>query len=130
MVNTVSLNAYSYNTHFASNSAANKLFVPVAPAMVIYTQFDHVAGVAATQGQSGISVSKIKILNTLIEQLVSMRHNATIKKAPAPVSDAEMDTRIKNYQNEIKSLIKQAEYNPYILPAATPQSGAIFSLNA
>jgi hypothetical protein len=98
--------------------------------MVIYSQFDHVSGVAARQGQNGVSISKIKILNTLIDQIVSMRHNATIKKTPAPVSDRGMDALIKNYQSEIKSLIKQAEYNPYILPGATPQSGALFSLSA
>jgi hypothetical protein len=127
MINSISLNAYSYNTQFATPSGGGKLFVPVNPSMVIYSQFDHVAGVAARQGQNGVSVSKIKILNTLIEQLVSMRNNRSIKEAPAPESDEDIDALIKNYQSEIQALTKQPQGNPYSL---SPESGMLFSISA
>jgi hypothetical protein len=125
MINGVSLNAYSYNTQFTT-SGGGKLFVPVNPSMVIYAQFDHVSGVAARQGQNGVSVSKIKILNTLIEQLVSLSNNRSVKNTPAPTSNKEIEALIQNYQTEIQSLVKQAQGNPY---SAAPESGLLFSID-
>ena len=54
-------------------SSAGRTYVPVSPSQFGYAQFEYVAGYPAPSGQQGISVDKIKILNTLIEQLVSMK---------------------------------------------------------
>jgi hypothetical protein len=127
MVYNVSLNAHSYNSQFASG--ANKLFVPVSPSAVIYSQFDHVSGVAARQGQNGIPVNKIRILNTLLDQLITMKRGA-VKRPVAMPRETEIDGHIQNYQTQISALVKQAHRNPYLLPGATPLSGAVFSIGA
>jgi hypothetical protein len=128
MVYNISLNAHSYNSQFSAG--ANKLFVPVHPSAVVYTQFDHVSGVAARQGQTGVSVSKIRILNTLIDQLVLMKRDKSIQQTPQAASEATIDARIQSYQKEIHSLMKLAQNNPYILPGAAPTNGALFSIAA
>ena len=46
MVNSISLNAYSYGGILSGSSG--KLYVPVNPASVIYSQFDHISGVASS----------------------------------------------------------------------------------
>jgi hypothetical protein len=126
MVYNISLNAHLYNSQFSAG--ANKLVVPVNPSAVVYAQFDHISGVAARQGQQGVSVSKIRILNTLIDQLVLMKRDKSIQQAPQAISEAAVDARIQNYQKEIHALMKLAQSNPYILPGAAPASGALFSI--
>jgi hypothetical protein len=65
--NITNLNPYSY--HVSSSGASGKLFVPVNPSAVIYAQFNHISGIAAPKGQNGVSLSKIQILNSLIDNL-------------------------------------------------------------
>ena len=102
MVYNISLNAQMYNSQFSAG--ASKLFVPVNPSAVVYAQFDHISGVAARQGQTGVSVSKIRILNTLIDQLVIMKRDKSIKQTPQAASEATT--------------------------GAAPESGALFSIAA
>ncbi|MGP1601556.1 hypothetical protein [Treponema sp.] len=112
-----------------SSAAAGKLYVPVDPALVGYSQFKHVAGVAAAKGQSGVNISKISILNTLIERLSSLKQQT----APdtSQLSDHQIDALIDDYQTRIKNIVSIAKTNPYVLAgAAVPQSGALFSLSA
>src|SRR5574344_1146413 len=131
MVNQISLNAYSYSGLIGGTGS--KLYVPVQPSAVIYTQFDHVHGVAASANQNGISVSKIRILNTLIDQLVTMKSRpAATPKAEnieSPMNDKQMDALIKNYQSQIKSAVAAAQTAGYGLAGVKPQTGAVFSLD-
>lgn len=126
MLGSISLNAHSYPV-----SSGNKLYVPVSPANVIYSQFDHISGVAVRSNQNGVSVSKIKILNTLIDNLVKLRNQPKIDKAEeaAKMSDEQMDALIKNYQNEIKTAVNVAKTTGYGLAGATPQAGSLFSMD-
>ena len=78
-LNGIAQSRYSFAAVSSVSSAAGKLYVPVAPALVGYSQFKHVAGVAAGKGQSGVNISKISILNALIERL------AGIKKGSPPL---------------------------------------------
>ena len=112
-----------------SSAAAGKLYVPVDPALVGYSQFKNVAGVAAAKGQSGVNISKISILNTLIERLSSLKQQT----APdtSQLSDHQIDALIDDYQTRIKNIVSIAKNNPYVLAGAgMPQSGALFSLSA
>lgn len=112
-----------------SSAAAGKLHVPVDPALVGYSQFKHVAGVAAAEGQSGVNISKISVLNTLIERLSSLKRQT----APdtSQLSDRQIDALIDDYQTRIKNIVSIAKTNPYVLAGAPlPQSGTLFSLSA
>ena len=73
--NGINLNAASYNNVFSTSSGS--LFVPVKPSAVIYSQLDYVHGTAAKSGQNGVPLNKVRILNTLINQLVSMKQKAS-----------------------------------------------------
>jgi hypothetical protein len=118
------LNPYSYGS-FASGSSSGKLYVPVNPMAVVYAQFDHISGIAARQGENGVSISKIQILNTLIEHLTAIK--AEPKTGTANMSDKQVDALIRNYQKQIQQAVHST---PYILSGAQPQSGALFSINA
>jgi hypothetical protein len=125
MVNSVTLNAYSYDGLLGNHS---KLYVPVSPAAVIYSQFDHISGVAAHSNQTGIPVSKIRILNTLIDQLMSMKSQPKTQQELPAMTDEQMDMLIKDYQGQIQSAVSLAESTGYGLAGAEPQAGALFSI--
>ncbi|MGI5174590.1 hypothetical protein H0R92_13445 [Treponema sp. OMZ 840] len=113
-----------------SSAAAGKLHVPVAPSLVGYTQFKHVAGVAAADGQRGVNISKISILNTLIERLTSIKKAVEVHTDTAQLSDAQIDALIETYQNRIQNIVNTAKSNPYALGGApVNQTGALFSVS-
>lgn len=131
MTSMHNLSPYSYNG-ITSGGASGKLYVPVSPSSVIYAQFDHISGVAAKGSQHGVSISKIQILNTLIENLSKIK--ATSKTNPAVkethLSDEQLDVLIKNYQQEIKQTVSLAQNTQYGLAGAQPQAGALFAIEA
>ena len=125
--NLGNLNPYSYVT--VVSGGAGKLYVPVSPSSVIYAQFDHISGIAARQGQNGVSVSKLQILNSLIENLSSIRSTPKAE-VPAELSDRQADVLIKQYQQQMAQTIQAAKETPYLMAGVQPQTGALFSVTA
>ena len=132
MVTAASVNS-SINTvpYSMTMSGRDKVYVPVRPVNVIYTQFDHVAGVPAKGNQSGISVSKAQILNSLIDQLVSMNALPKIDSTKdKPLSSNQIDSMITEFKSKLETAIQTAESTGYGLSGAAPQPGALFSIDA
>jgi hypothetical protein len=120
-----SLNPSVYAPVFENSaSGAGKLFVPVRPAMVMYAQFDHVAGVPASTG-SGVSISKIQILNALIDRLISVKARSEI---PEIADEEGMDGMIQQYQAALHETLGQAQSNPFLLPGSAFPPGQLFSI--
>ncbi len=114
-----------------SFSAGGKLYIPVSPAMVGYAQFEHVRGIASENPSGGVNISKIKVLNTLIDRLIDMKQQPEAIKTDSEMSDAQVDALINEYQTQIQSTISIAQANPYALSGAgAGQAGALFSIAA
>lgn len=111
-------------------SSGGRTYVPVKPSNFGYAQFQYVAGYPAPNGQEGVSIDKIKILNTLIEQLVTMKQKniAPTVSARGEMSDEQINTLIKQYQSQIQTVTAAAENLPYKPPM--PQTGAVLNLVA
>lgn len=130
MVNGISLNASNFNySGIVSSSGHGKLYVPVAQQNVIYAHFDHVTGVAAKPNQKGVSISKIQILNSLLNQLISMKNQPKINVAPENMDDSQLDALIQSTQSKIQTNIQVAQATGYGLAGASPEAGAVFSLD-
>ncbi|MBQ3838230.1 MAG: hypothetical protein IJS51_10585 [Treponema sp.] len=125
--NITNLNPYSY--HVSSSGASGKLFVPVSPSAVIYAQFNHISGVAAPKGQSGVSISKIQILNSLIENLSKIKGAQNSKTKSVKLTEGQVDVLIEKYQKEIARSV-QASQAQFMLNGAKPEAGALFSIQA
>ena len=110
---------------YAINASQNgKKSLPVAPGMVIYSNFRHVSGTPAPEGTQGVSISKLKILDTLIEQLSKMKN----QPAPNLGLDAETDEKridalIEQYQKQIKATQAAGIYAP-----AAPAAGSLINI--
>ncbi|MGN0738558.1 MAG: hypothetical protein ACI4LX_00110 [Treponema sp.] len=131
MTDIKNLSPYSYNG-IASGGASGKLYVPVNPSNVIYAQFDHVSGIAAKNGQHGVSITKIQILNTLIENLAKLKTqpSASSEYQQLHLSDEQVDVLIKNYQQQIKQAVTQAQSVQYTAAGINSLSGALFAIDA
>jgi hypothetical protein len=102
--------------------------LPVSPSSYIYSHFKHVSGVPAPEGVQGVNISRLKILDTLIEQLAKM------KKQPEPDfggdgknNEQRINALIEQYQHQIRAVQTAGAASPY--GPAAPVSGALFSLS-
>ncbi len=124
----MSVSISSAYTNISSSNAA-KLYVPVNKSVVMYSHFDHVSGFVAKNGQGGISISKIQILNTLIDHLSSIKSG----KIPAAIKNStpeQIDSLITNYQTQIRQAVQAADSVTNGVAGARPEPGALFSISA
>jgi len=114
----------------SSVSASGRTYIPVKPSQYVYSQFQHVAGVPARNGQQGVSVDKIKILNTLIDQLIQLKQKNSEQKhtTTGDMSDGQINALISQYQDQVRGAVAIAEQMPY--KPAMPQTGAVINLVA
>ena len=128
--NGVSINIAGYQSYFAS--ASGHLSVPVSPSAVVYTQLDYVRGTPSDTPAQGVSLSKVHILNALIQQLVNMKKDPFISSDELDESsDEEKDQMIKQLQQEIKSAVSAASApSTYGFAGVMPESAGMVSIFA
>ena len=102
--------------------AGEKAALPVAPSSVIYSHFKHVTGVPAAEGVHGVTISKLNILDALIEQM--NRINKPAFRPDAGTPEDRLDAMIDSYYSQI---LKAGETDaaPY---AQAAEKGVLFSL--
>lgn len=109
----------------SGSGAAGKLYVPVSRTALLYSHFDHVSGVAAGNGQQGISISKIRILNSLIDRMSAIKNQP--KESITDISDDQAQALIEQYQNQIQQTVAQQSF---LLAGAQPMAGELFQIDA
>ena len=108
---------------YVMNASANgRLSLPVDPASLIYSHFRHVSGVPAPEGRQGVAISKLNILDALIEQMSQMKNTGGISNL-THIPENQMDLMIEFYNTEIRQATQAVA--PYAL---APQSGALFNI--
>ena len=109
----------------AGNGAAGKLYVPVSRSALLYSHFDHVSGVAAGNGQAGVSISKIRILNSLIDRLSAIKNQP--KESVSDLNDDQAQALIEQYQKQIQQTVAQQSF---ALAGVKPMAGELFQIDA
>ncbi|MDR0450507.1 MAG: hypothetical protein LBH26_04500 [Treponema sp.] len=112
-----------------SASQSGRTSLPVSPALYIYSHFRHVSGVPAPEGTRGVAISKLKILDSLIEQLNRFKKQGKIEPGFGEESEEQLDILIGQYEQQLRQLQAANIAMPYntASPAAT---GAVFNLVA
>lgn len=118
-------------TYFPSASySSDRIALPVAPSQFIYSQFKHVSGIPAPEGTQGVTVTKLKILDVLIDQLAQMKKQPELNiGASGPMTDEHIDALIGQYETEIRGARAASAAMPY-KPAPPAPSGVLFNLVA
>ena len=104
--------------------ARSRLALPVAPASYIYSHFKHVSGVPATEGQQGVPITKLKILDAIIDRLSQMK-----KEPQGQISVDQLDALIEQYKKEIERATTAHQALPYN-PAPPNTAGTLVNLVA
>ena len=110
---------------YAMSAAHNgKMSLPVSQSTYIYSHFRHVNGVPAPDGIQGVNLNKLKILDTMIEQLSAMKKQPVEINLPgSEISDSKMNALVDKLQKQIQT----AASSPYSNP---PSSGLLFNIPA
>jgi len=106
-----------------------KMSLPVDPASLIYSHFEHVSGIAAQQGTQGVTISKLNLLDVLIGQLSKLQKGEASFSQNSTIPAENIDALIENYRNQIQQIKAASAAMPYIQSPSAP-SGAVISLVA
>jgi len=123
---TGSTSGYAFT---ATRAASGRMSFPVAPAAYIYSHFKHVSGVPAPEGSRGVAVTKLKILDVLIERASQMKKRTGDLAPGAAMTDERLNALIDHYKTQIRQAAAASVTVPY-MQAPRAQTGAVFSLVA
>jgi hypothetical protein len=123
--NINNFNIFSYSS---SAGAHGKLKLPVQPRFVVFSQLEHISGVAARPNQKGININKIQVLNSLIHHLTTAKQTPSQEFINEIVDEKYVDTLIRDFSEQIKASISQAESTIFAVPTVPVQTGVIFSI--
>jgi low affinity Fe/Cu permease len=93
--------------------------------MLIYSHFKHVSGTPAPEGTKGVNISRLKILDTLIEQLSKMKNQPSAEINLKESDEKRINALIDQYQKQIKAAQAVSIYTP-----AAPVTGSLFNIAA
>jgi hypothetical protein len=97
--------------------------------MYIYSQFKHVSGVPAPEGTRGVTINKLKILDSLIEQLGRLKNKGKIDLEIGGETDERLDILISQYEHQLRQAQAVSAAMPYNTLSQAP-AGAVFNLVA
>ncbi|MDR0301162.1 MAG: hypothetical protein LBI04_02490 [Treponema sp.] len=125
-IGAVSNNSFPSIAYAITASMGGRTSLPVSPNVLIYSHFKHVSGTPAPEGSSGVNISKLKILDTLIEQLSKMKNQPSADLNGLNESDEKrVNALIDQYQKQIKAAQAVSIYTP-----AAPITGSLFNIAA
>jgi hypothetical protein len=112
-------------------SSSGKASVPVNAKSVIYSHFKHVSGVPAPEGVQGANISRLKILDTLIERLSQLKKapGISFKEEDGAARNDRLDALIAQLQTELKAAGSKAATMPYMANFQIAR-GTFFNLTA
>jgi hypothetical protein len=115
---------------FAISASRNgRTSLPVAPSMYIYSHFRHVSGVPAPEGTRGVTISKLKILDSLIEQLGRLKNQGKIDLLTDGEAEDRLDILISQYEQQLRQAQVLSATMPYST-ASQASTGTVFNLVA
>jgi len=105
----------------------SKMSLPVNSSSLVYSYFEHVSGVPAQQDTQGVSISKLHLLDVLIEQTNKVNNNSIPSHTRPAAPENSFDALIESYKNQILQAREASAAMPY-LPSPSAPAGALFSL--
>jgi hypothetical protein len=123
-IGAISNHAFPSVGYAISEASNGRMTLPVSPGMMIYSHFKHVSGTPAPEGTQGVNITRLKILDTMIEQLSKMKNQPIADFGNLDGTDEKrINALIEQYQKQIQAAQSVGLYAP-----AAPAAGALFNL--
>ena len=111
--------------------SSGRIALPVSGGM--YTRLKHVEGVPARQAGQGFPVSKLKMIDLLVDRLVQLKNQPV--ETVRPVDENHAQQLINDYARELSTALKSAESqsisnNALRYTVGAAETGAILNLVA
>jgi hypothetical protein len=122
MISRISAGSVPALSILHSSGGLQRLAIAVSESQYIYSHFNNVSGSIAPDGTRGVSIDRLKLLDSLIERLKKAR--ATNSASTTISNDPDrLDAMIEHYSKELRSLA--AKSAPFMAPAAIPTGMAV-----
>ncbi|MDA3850494.1 MAG: hypothetical protein PF447_04410 [Spirochaetaceae bacterium] len=109
-------------------SQGHKINVPVAPNISPYAQYKYVRGIPAYNRQRAVPVTKLRVLNNIINSLQGIKEQRQSLVTPPKegLSNDTLDAMIEDYSKQLHQAIKKT--SP-VFSGHTASTGMAFSLS-
>ena len=104
-----------------------KMSLPVNPASLVYSHFEHVSGIPASKGDEGISISKLNLLDVLINKVNEIKTTNYLPNTASAISENSFEGIVENFNNQIRLAKDYSASLPYTEPQDIPQ-GVLFNM--
>ena len=94
-------NIFEITSVVARNESALKLALPVNRSVLLYSQYEYVRGTAPIGSGGGVSLSKLRALDNLIERLVRIHGKQPIVKHIKELNRQEVEGLIERYSKSL-----------------------------
>ena len=122
MITSISAGSVPALSIIHSSGGLQRLAIAVKKSQYIYSHFENVSGSILPGGNGGVSIDRLKLLDSLIESL--KRAKTSEPATRTPVNDPErLDAMIERYSKELRSLV--AKTAPFMAPAEIPSGMAV-----
>ena len=109
--------------------SGHRMYVPVKPSQTVFAQYRHISGTPAVSGQHTVPLSRVQLLNSLIDNLRKMKSDPAYSPEVAKTSPERADALIQQYASELHQVMKSTPVAFGTLGSASG-TGMIFNLTA
>lgn len=125
-MNSIMTNGYKTFpvVNFSKVNTSGKLMVPVSQRDAMYARFKHISGFPEPMKGTGYSLSRVKVLDVLIDRLNRLSQNK-IQEKPETLSRERIDALIDEYSSKLQAELKKPLQSALIGPVET---GAVVNM--
>ncbi len=111
------------------SGTGHRMSVPVRPSQTVFAQYRHISGTPASTGQSTVPLTRVQLLNSLINNLQKLKRDPGYKPDITKTSPERADALIQQYASELHQVMKST---PVAFGTSGGASGAgmVFNLSA
>jgi len=104
-------NVFEISSLASQADGAGKLSLPVDAAVLLYSRYKHVRGTPSLGTVHGVSLSRLRALDNLIERLIRLRGNQPIVPNIEELTQQEIEGLIETYRKGVHRALTDQTQN-------------------
>ena len=100
-------NVFQFSRIASYREGSSRVALPVDRNMVLYSRYKHVRGVPSIGGGGTLPLDRLRVLDNLIDRLMSLKSGGLYAKNVDRMTTREIDELIKQYEAELHQTAKR-----------------------